>query len=142
MQYIKLKDAFTIQKGKKVEQVSEYQENCIRCIQIEDLRDNNNLKYCLPNKKNTLVDEDDILIAWDGANAGTVGIGLVGALGSTLARMTLKTDKLLASFVAILLQSKFDYFQQTATGATIPHISRRALEDIDLPIPDISIQKK
>ncbi|MGE7863797.1 restriction endonuclease subunit S [Bacillus mobilis] len=142
MQYIKLKNAFKIQKGKKVEQISEYQENCIRCIQIEDLRNNDTLKYCLPNEKHVVVEEEDILIAWDGANAGTVGTGLVGALGSTLAKLTLKTDKLVAPFVAILLQSKFDYFQQTATGATIPHISRKALEDIDLPVIDIEIQKK
>ncbi len=27
---------------------------------------------------------DDILIAWDGANAGTVGYGLSGAVGSTI----------------------------------------------------------
>ncbi|WP_377866668.1 restriction endonuclease subunit S [Bacillus sp. R86525] len=142
MQYIKLKDVFTIQKGKKIEQISEYQKNSIRCIQIEDLRHNDMLKYCLPNEKNVVAEEEDILIAWDGANAGTVGAGLVGAVGSTLAKMTLKTDKLLAPFVAILLQSKFDYFQQTATGATIPHISRKALEDIDLPVIDIEIQKK
>ena len=141
MQYIKLKDAFTIQKGKKVEQISEYQENCIRCIQIEDLRHDNLLKYCLSNEKHVLVEKEDILIAWDGANAGTVGTGLVGAVGSTLAKLTLKTDKLLSSFVAILLQSKFDYFQQTATGATIPHISRKALENIDLPVIEIEIQK-
>ncbi|WP_242214396.1 restriction endonuclease subunit S [Bacillus cereus group sp. BfR-BA-01383] len=142
MEYIKLKDAFTIKKGKKVEVIAEYQENSIRCIQIGDLRNDDTLKYCLPNEKHVMVGKEDVLIAWDGANAGTVGIGLVGALGSTLAKLSLNTDKLLAEFVAILLQSKFDYFQQTATGATIPHISRKALEDILLPVIDIEIQKK
>ena len=55
-----------------------------RYIQIEDLRHNDNLKYCIPNKKSVHVNKDDLIIAWDGANAGTIGVGLEGVIGSTL----------------------------------------------------------
>jgi type I restriction enzyme S subunit len=37
----------------------------------------------------------------------------------------------------LYLKSKFDYLRKTATGATIPHISRRALENI--PVPNIEL---
>ena len=43
MEYVKLKDVFSIKKGKKVEQV-EKSENTIRYIQIDDLRNNDNIK--------------------------------------------------------------------------------------------------
>lgn len=142
MGYIKLKDAFSIKKGKKVEVTDNINENTIRCIQIGDLRNNENLKYCLPSDKHVIVNKNDVLIAWDGANAGTVGVGLEGALGSTLAKLELKVKELNPYFVALLLQSKFDYFQQTATGATIPHISRKALEEISLPILPLEEQNK
>ncbi len=35
---------------------------------------------------------DDILIAWDGANAGTVGYGLSGAVGSTITVLKRMSD--------------------------------------------------
>ncbi|AMO97969.1 type I restriction modification DNA specificity domain protein [Collimonas arenae] len=38
------------------------------------------------------------------------------------------------------LKSKFAYLRQTATGATIPHINRNALESIPLPVIDFEDQ--
>ncbi|GMR21354.1 MAG: hypothetical protein BMS9Abin36_1954 [Gammaproteobacteria bacterium] len=75
-----------------------------------------------------------MLIAWDGANAGTIGFGKSGLIGSTIARLRFKEpEKYDARFVGIYLRTKFDYLRKTATGATIPHISRPALESISIP---------
>lgn len=85
MKKVKLKDIFEIRKGKKVESVDEFTPNKVRYIQIEDLRDDSNIKYCLPEKNYVYANSESIIIAWDGANAGTVSYGLEGAIGSTLA---------------------------------------------------------
>ena len=50
--------------------------NVIRYIQIDDLRNNDNIKYCSNNNKYVIANENDLIIAWDGANAGTIGYGL------------------------------------------------------------------
>lgn len=138
MKWVKIKDLLDIRKGKKAEEVD---RSDLRYIQIEDLRGNENMKYCSHSDSNVLCNEDDILIAWDGANAGTVGYGVEGVIGSTIARLRPKVDHFISDYIGLFLQSKFDFFQRTATGATIPHVSREALENIKIPLPSLSEQK-
>jgi type I restriction enzyme S subunit len=140
MKKIKLKDLFEIKKGKKVEPVDESTPNKVRYIQIEDLRDDNNIKYCFPNDNYVYANSGSIIIAWDGANAGTVSYGLEGAIGSTLAVLESNNKDLYIPYVGKYLQSKFNYFRDTCTGATIPHISRKALEDLLIPVPSFEKQ--
>lgn len=89
----------------------------------------------------TAVLPEDVLLAWDGANAGTIGFGKSGYIGSTIARLRIsKEERIYTPFLGTFLKSKFDYLRQTATGATIPHISRKALDDIELPDVDFDDQ--
>ena len=141
MEYKRLGDVISIKKGKKIEQVEE-SENTIRYIQIDDLRNNDNLKFCEKNDKYVIAKEKDIIIAWDGANAGTVGFGLNGAIGSTLARLDINHDEIDTIYCAMFLRSKFRYLREKCTGATIPHLSRASLEDLKLPKPSLKTQKK
>lgn len=140
MKKVKLKDIFEIRKGKKVESVDEFTPNKVRYIQIEDLRDDSNIKYCLPEKNYVYANSESIIIAWDGANAGTVSYGLEGAIGSTLAVLESNNKNVYIPYIGKYLQSKFDYLRATCTGATIPHISRKALENLVIPIPSIETQ--
>lgn len=136
-----LKDIFSIRKGKKVEPVEVPSDDTIRYIQIEDLRDNSNPKFCLPNDNYVIANKNHIIIAWDGANAGTVSYGLEGAIGSTLAILETREKNVYIPYVGKFLQSKNQYLRDTCTGATIPHISRKALENIVIPLPSVEMQK-
>jgi type I restriction enzyme S subunit len=137
---VKLGEVCTIQKGTKIKQI-DYSTDAIRFIQIDDLRNDENIKYCKPNDKYVLVKPSDIIIAWDGANAGTVGFGLNGAIGSTLARICLDNDKLDTAYVGLLLRSKYTYLRNNCTGSTIPHINKKSLENIKIPLPPLETQK-
>lgn len=137
-----IKDLFKITKGKKEEETEVLVGSFQRYIQIEDLRHNENLKNCIPNIKSVYVKKSDLIIAWDGANAGTVGVGLEGVIGSTLARLELKNNKVNPCYAARFLQSKFQYLRDNCTGATIPHISKTVLENILIPLPPLETQKK
>lgn len=131
-------DIFTITKGKKHEIVESQSIHSKRVIGIDDLRNDNLIRFT-DDPKGTEVFDDDVLIAWDGANAGTIGYGKHGFIGSTIARLRFKEKgKFSAAYIGMLLKSKFDYLRQTATGATIPHISRKALERIS--VPNISLE--
>jgi type I restriction enzyme S subunit len=101
---------------------------------IDDLR-NDTLIRMTDDKDGVLACDDDVLIAWDGANAGTIGYGKQGYIGSTISRLRLHdTSKFFAPFIGMFLQSNFSYLRKTATGATIPHINRNALESIQVPV--------
>lgn len=142
MKYIKVKDLFKITKGKKVNPLEEKTDNSIRYIQIEDLRNDDNIKFCEQNDKYIIANENDIIIAWDGANAGTIGFGLNGAIGSTLAILRTNNSNINIEFCALFLKSKFRYLRDTCTGATIPHIRRDVLENIEIPSFSMDKQKK
>ena len=141
MEYKRLGDVISIKKGKKIEQVEE-SENTIRYIQIDDLRNDDNIKFCEKIDKYVMAEKEDIIIAWDGANAGTVGFGLNGAIGSTLARLDINDNEIDTIYCAMFLRSKFKYLREKCTGATIPHLSRASLEDLKLPKPSLETQKK
>lgn len=125
-------------KGRKLEESGD--EGKYRYIQIADLRNDDNLKYT--NDKGVLAQKNDLIIAWDGAYAGTVGYGLHGMIGSTLALLRISDKSIYTPYIGRLLQAKFSYFRSTATGVTIPHIRRKSLENLMINIPPLTTQKR
>ena len=137
----KLGDLVTIRKGKKALEVSEEpSEGFLRYIQIEDLRNNDSMKYAR-NPKGPICDGNDVLIAWDGAKAGTVGFGLSGLVGSTIAILR-PNESVHAPYLGMVLQSKYQMIRDACTGATIPHVSKPFLQRMKIPLPSITEQKR
>jgi len=140
MKFEKLKNIVEIKKGKKPSFVEIPDENSIRVLQIDDLRNDSNPKFT-NDKTGVLAKEDDVLIAWDGANAGTIGYGKSGYIGSTIALLRKKQPDLYSTnFIGIFLQSQYQYLRSKTTGATIPHISRKALDDLEVPVISVNDQ--
>lgn len=139
----KIGELVEIAKGKKANDViSSCGDGCHRYIQIGDLRADLVLQYTL-DKKGVEVEENDLCIAWDGANAGTIGYGLTGYIGSTIARLRpTKKETTHTPYLGRFLQSKFKELNSAATGATIPHISKNYLENLILPLPSLSEQRR
>ncbi|MFS0670141.1 restriction endonuclease subunit S [Peribacillus frigoritolerans] len=133
MKYELLGNIIEVSKGKKHNIVEAPSLNSKRIIGINDLRNDTNIVFT-DDSNGVEACGKDILIAWDGANAGTIGFGKEGFIGSTIARLRIKnTMKYSEIFLGKLLQSKFGYLRSTATGATIPHINRAALNSIKVP---------
>ena len=143
MKKVKLGEVVTLKKGKKATILNEQTTISQRYIQIDDLRNDNNLKFTESlNMTEALL--DDILIAWDGANAGTIGYGLSGAVGSTI--MVLKKneqykDKIISDYLGVFLESKSQYLRYHSTGATIPHLNKNILLDLKLELLRIEEQE-
>jgi len=130
---IQLGRIISISKGKKHNLQEDASSNSKRYIQIEDLRSDKTLKYT-DDEKGVFVTQDDIIIAWDGANAATVGYNLTGFIGSTLAALRNNNPKEYnPQYLALFLQSKFNYLRSRTTGATIPHLHRKTLENLKVP---------
>lgn len=137
-----LGSVISIAKGKKHEITDSPSGKAKRLIGIDDLRNDDLIRYT-DDASGTEAISGDVLIAWDGANAGTIGYGKNGYIGSTIARLRVRDDiQLFTPFIGMYLKSKFDYLRQTATGATIPHINRNALESIPLPAIEFDDQKR
>jgi len=137
----KLAQLIAIEKGSKAQAVFDRPtDNALPYIQIDDLHGTSKLKFAIDDS-GTIAKPTDILIAWDGANAGTVGFGLYGYIGSTIALLRPKKD-VDSKYLGYFLKSQFTYFQDTATGATIPHVNRHALESLEIPLPPLEEQRR
>jgi type I restriction enzyme S subunit len=137
-----LGEVVRISKGKKLNSLVDGKTtNAERFIQIDDLRNNEMLKYT-EDKSGVIVNENDVLIAWDGANAGTVGFGLNGFIGSTIARLELLDENIFTNYFGWYLRTKTKYLRDNCTGATIPHINKSVLESLKIPLPPLPIQKQ
>ena len=134
-----LENIVKISKGKKHNLVKSVTNN--RYIQIDDLRNDNLIKYT-DDDKGTFVEPSDVIIAWDGANAGTIGYGLEGLIGSTLARLKVIIPHIDTNYLGRFLQSKFKEIRNNCTGATIPHVSKVHLNSLLVPVPPLPIQKQ
>lgn len=133
---VQLGDIIQLRKGKKATEVHDQRVNgAIPYIQIDEVRGAAPQKFA-HDAKGVIVTPADLCIVWDGANAGTVGYGVDGLIGSTVARMRIKApNEWDTEFVGRLLQSRFRQLndEAQARGATIPHVDKSKLESIELP---------
>lgn len=138
----KIGDIVAIAKGRKAQKVFEEKlPNAVRYIQIEDLRTDNKIQYTA-DTNGIFVSGSDLCIAWDGANAGTVGYGLSGMIGSTIARLCINDSEIYTPYIGHFLQSKFNILNGRTTGTTIPHVERRRLEELEFPYRPLSEQRR
>lgn len=142
---IQLGDIIQLRKGKKATEVHDQRVNgAMPYIQIDEVRGAAPQKFAY-DTKGVIVTPADLCIVWDGANAGTVGYGVDGLIGSTVARMRIKSpDEWDTEFVGRLLQSRFRQLndEAQARGATIPHVDKSKLEAIEIPRIDRSEQQR
>jgi len=138
--HVQLGDLVRIEKGKKAPKVLERPSiTTRRYLQIDDLRPDAQRKFVEPFAC-PVASESDVVIAWDGANAGTVSCNLDGYIGSTLAVLRPVKQHLFAPYLSLFLADMFDYLQKNSTGATVPHVSRDILENLELPLPSLNEQ--
>lgn len=133
-----LKDIVQIEKGRKYNLLEENQDGAIRVFQANDFRNENKPLYTL-DTNGVLAQEDDIMLVWDGS-VGQMGFGRSGYVGSTMVKLKVKNKKQYSPFfIYRFLQTKSEYLKRKATGATIMHINRKSLEQLEIPdleIPD------
>jgi type I restriction enzyme S subunit len=140
---MRLGELIEIRKGKKPDLVaSESKHSFRRLIQIDDLRPGAALKYCPPASDEVVALETDVLIAWDGANAGTSSFGLSGVIGSTLAVLRPTSADIFTPYLGHFLRARERYLRSRCKGATVPHIDGKALEGLDVTLPPLPEQRR
>ena len=130
-------------KGKKPIELLDIPVNSAQPFyQIDELRGIKSPRFAV-DENGTEVSKHDICIVWDGANAGTVGYGLEGLIGSTITRMHIKQlDRVYPPYLGRLLQSKFTLINGAAKGAAIPHVDGNQLKNLIIALPAIKEQKR
>lgn len=137
----RLKYIVKSQKGKVPKTFSD-NNSFFPYLSMEYLREKNEeISYVVDDGKCLLVDENDVLVLWDGANAGEIILSKRGFLSSTMAVLTPDERYFQKRFLFYFLKSKESEFKKAANGTTIPHLDQEIVFETRYFIPDISEQE-
>lgn len=136
--FTRLKYISSISKGKKAkEDYQDFQEGMIPYLSMEYLRSQTESpSYVNVDDPNiVLVDEQDLLILWDGSKAGEIVKAKNGALSSTMGKIHLDSDLFELNFLAYYLKNAERFIQANTVGMGIPHISGEILRTLFIAFP-------
>ena len=98
------------------------------------------LQYPVSTEGLVHIDNDSLLVLWDGANAGEFLRGKAGYLGSTMAVVE-AGDNMDKSYLFYLLKGSEALSKMIAGGTTIPHFSPTFFDEV-FAIPSLEEQQK
>lgn len=104
-------------------------------ISVENLRGKQkNIQYVKDWQTCKLIDDNDLLLLWDGANAGEFMKGKKGVLSSTMAKL-LFHKKITKEFGWYLFIRYEKEIREVTIGMGIPHVNGQDLKNSFVPIP-------
>ena len=139
---VRLKYDLIIKKGRNPQSTT-FEPISLPYLSMEYLRGKTDMPiYVLPQKNLVETNEKDILILWDGANAGEVIMSKKGYLSSTMAVLNVSKNIFETEFWYYFLKSNERLFKLDADGTTIPHFDPTLLKETFWRIPPVIEQQQ
>jgi len=138
---IKLKFLSTIFKGKNPKELTdEWREEILPYLSMEYLRNSGDTLtlYAYPEKNLVTVNNGDILILWDGSNAGEILEGKNGILSSTMAKIV--PNNIVTRYLYWFLKGSEKFFKGNTVGMGIPHVNGEILKNHLVLLPNLEEQ--
>lgn len=86
--------------------------------------------------------EEDILILWDGANAGIIANNCKGIVSSTAVKYSCTDKRFNKQYMFYLLKNAEPFFKSKVGGTTIPHMNARYIDEYLCILPPLPEQQK
>jgi type I restriction enzyme S subunit len=137
----KVKFLFDIQKGKTPKKLlDELSESDLEIyLSMDYLRGNPKQIFYVGNDENIIISEEgDILLLWDGSNAGEFMLSKKGVLSSTMAKITNKSIN--KSYQWFLFKCFERILKDSCNGMGIPHVDGKLFRGSILPLPSTEEQ--
>ena len=94
--------------------------------------------YCVPVDGDVVANAGDILLLWDGANAGEFFVAKEGVVSSTAA--LLQVAHCHTRYLYFVLKQCEPLLRAFSTGMGIPHVDGRTLRQMPIPLPPLAEQ--
>ena len=142
---VKLKELCTVNQGLQIPISKRYKEpgkNRYFYITVQFLKNNSENYYIENPPKNVTCTEDEILVVRTG-NTGQVITGIAGCFHNNFFKVT-SNQKIYSKYLYYVLNSKkmHDAMLNAASGTTIPDLKHSSFYNLEIPLPEVSIQKK
>ncbi len=139
----KLINSCLYKKGKKPNQIiDKFEEGFIPYLTPEYLRNGEQPKYTQQEKNTILVNDSDLVLLWDGSNAGEFFLGKIGVLSSTMVKIIPQTETIFDRFLFYVLKFNEAFIRNQTQGIGIPHVNRVILDNLIIYLPPMQEQQK
>lgn len=98
----------------------------------EYLRNADSATMCRVSQNSIIVENGDLILLWDGSNAGEVFYAKYGVLSSTMVKLIIvkPIDK---TFLYYLLKNQEGGIKSATSGSGIPHVDKKLLGELEIP---------
>lgn len=93
-------------------------------------------QYAECSSNSVLVDDGEVIILWDGSNAGEVLISKNGILASTMTLLEFNEEKIDKKYFGYAFQNLEYILKAKTTGSGIPHADKGIIKRLDFYKPD------
>lgn len=145
MKMVKLKELCTVNQGLQIPIADRYKEpgkNRYFYITVQFLKDSSENYYIENPSKSVICSKEDILVVRTG-NTGQVITGVSGCFHNNFFKVT-PNEKIYPRYLYYALNNKkmHDAMLNAASGTTIPDLKHSSFYDLEIPLPELDIQKK
>jgi type I restriction enzyme S subunit len=137
---VTLRQTVEFKKGKKPTELrNEPALGFVPYLDIQAIQEKN-IRQFADMASSRLSESSDVLVVWDGARSGLVGMAPAGAIGSTI--MALSSKVLDAKYLRNFLASQYDTINSNTRGTGIPHVDPEVFWNLSIPIAPFAEQRR
>lgn len=120
----------------------EYKDGLKPYLSPEYLRGISKPLYVSPNGKLVKVEDGEIIVLWDGSNAGEIFTSKNGVLASTMTKISVDETEFDRKYFIYSMQYLEYILKAKTAGSGIPHVDKGILKNLAVYKPVISEQRK
>lgn len=140
---MKLKDIVKWVKGKKPKILSdEEKEGMLPYLTAENIRTKKFNLWTKDDRSLVKTQKNEIILIWDGSHCGECFIGIEGVLASTMVKLVVDNKILDTKYLYYFLTTQYEKLNLNIRGIAIPHLDKRIVENILIPLPPLEEQKR
>lgn len=128
---VELRRVVTLEKGKPPAQQPFYGLNSALYLTPEYLRGRSGAESVKPSANAVHVEDDDVIVLWDGSNAGEFFRGKRGILASTMCRVA-HNDDFERDYFYYAIKNWEPYLKSHTSGSGIPHVDKEVLGTLEI----------
>lgn len=139
---IQIKKYICFEKGKAPKETFDLPaEGLVPYLSPEYLRNVGKPLYVKPSKKLTSIEEGEIIILWDGSNAGEIFISKSGVLASTMTKIVFDENEFDKKYFGYALKYNEYFLKAKTAGSGIPHVDKGIVKKLQIFKPNKTEQR-
>lgn len=139
---VQIKQYIDFEKGKAPKETFDTSsDSLVPYLSPEYLRGTGQPLYVKPNNKLVFVDDGELIILWDGSNAGEVFLSKKGALASTMTKIIFDESEFDRSYFSYALKYNEYFLKAKTAGSGIPHVDKGIVKKIEVFKPEKAEQE-